>query len=72
MPLTDTTATGTSSLRSTCTQTTGSMKDEGSSTEILENRDAYQMTEDGCKFSGRVSTLRLLSNHGVIEPADGD
>jgi len=72
MPVTDTTATGTSSLTVYMHADTGSMKDEGASTAILENRDAYEMTKDGCKFSDRTSTLRFLSNLGVIEPADGD
>ena len=68
MPATDTTATGTSYLTVYMHATSGSMKDAGAVTAIMENRDEYEMTGDGCRISSRNSTLRMISTDGAIQP----
>jgi hypothetical protein len=45
----------------------GSMKDEGAITMVVESRDEYRITADGCKISKRKSVVRLLSTDGIIQ-----
>jgi len=65
-PTSDTTATGTSYASFYIHSNTGSMKDEGALTGVMEFRDEYRISEGACRFSKRRGILRLLSIDGVI------